>query len=181
MLKFERWRQQNQAYLDKSVTWLRQQLSWHILERSPTQTSAADREAHKAKIAEAKAAMDKAQAMEPPPALVSLAELFDLSPFEQSILLLCAAMELDPDMADLCADAQQSIPERPYPTFALALALFDDEDRDAFSPDAPLRYWQLIEINQPPAQPLFTSALRIDEHIFNHLRGLNSVCGAEFL
>ena len=46
-----------------------------------------------------------------------------LSPFEQDILLLCAAMELDTRIPALCARAQDD-PARPYPTFALALVLF---------------------------------------------------------
>ena len=36
-----------------------------------------------------------------------------------------------------------------------------------------MRYWQLLEINQPGAQPLTTSALRADERIVNYLKGLN--------
>src|SRR5262249_10275609 len=35
------------------------------------------------------------------------------------------------------------------------------------------RHWRLIEINQPGAQPLTTSALRADERIVNFLKGLN--------
>ena len=38
-----------------------------------------------------------------------------------------------------------------------------------------LRYWRLIEINQPGAQPLTASALRADERIVNYLKGLNTL------
>jgi len=31
----------------------------------------------------------------------------------------------------------------------LAFALFDDPDWNALAPNAPLRYWRLLEINQP--------------------------------
>lgn len=110
--------------------------------------------------------------LEPPPALIMLQQRFGLSSFEHDILLLCAAMELDTRIASLCAQAQDD-PHRPYPTFALALALFDDPSWDALSPQRPLRYWQLIEINQPGAQPLTTSALRADERIVNYIKGLN--------
>ena len=92
--------------------------------------------------------MDEAAAMDPPPALHLLSQRFGLSPFEQDVLLLCAAMELDTRIAGLCAQAQDD-PSRPYPTFALALALFDEPAWDALSPERPLRYWRLIEINQP--------------------------------
>jgi SpoVK/Ycf46/Vps4 family AAA+-type ATPase len=124
-------------------------------------------------IAEAARAMDTAAEMEPPPALLILAERFGLSPFERELLLLCAAMELDTSIASLCSLAQGG--NRPYPTFGLALALFDEPVWEALSPERPLRYWRLVEINQPGAQPFTTSALRADERILNYLKGLNYV------
>ncbi|MFZ0062338.1 MAG: ATP-binding protein, partial [Pyrinomonadaceae bacterium] len=124
-------------------------------------------------IAEAARAMDAAAEMEPPPALLILAERFGLSPFERELLLLCAAMELDTSIASLCSLAQGG--NRPYPTFGLALALFDEPVWEALSPERPLRYWRLVEINQPGAQPFTTSALRADERILNYLKGLNYV------
>ncbi|HEX9018577.1 MAG TPA: ATP-binding protein, partial [Anaerolineaceae bacterium] len=61
------------------------------------------------------------------------------------------------------------------PTFALARGLFADPSWDAFSPERPLRQWRLIEINQPGAQPLTTSALRADERIVSFIKGLNYI------
>jgi hypothetical protein len=109
---------------------------------------------------------------DPPPALTLLARRLGLSDFESQILLLCAAMELDTRIASLCARALQDA-SRPYPTFALALRLFEQPAWDAMSPDRPLRYWRLIEINQPGVQPLVNSALKADERIVNYLKGLN--------
>ena len=109
---------------------------------------------------------------EHPTALVLLGNRFGLTAFERSVLLLCAAMELDTRTASLCARAQGD-PSKPYPTFALALTLFDDPAWDVLSPERPLRYWRLIEINQPGAQPLTASALRADERIVNYIKGLN--------
>lgn len=109
---------------------------------------------------------------EHPTALVLLGNRFGLTAFERSVLLLCAAMELDTRTASLCALAQGN-PSKAYPTFALALALFDDPAWDILSPERPLRYWRLIEINQPGAQPLTASALRVDERILNYIKGLN--------
>ncbi|GAB4205445.1 MAG: ATP-binding protein [Roseiflexaceae bacterium] len=123
-------------------------------------------------IAQAEAEMRAAERAEPPPALLVLAKLLDLSPFERDMLLLCAAMELDTRTARLCAQAQDD-PARPYPTFALALALFDDPAWDALSPERPLRFWRLVEIVQPAGQPLTASAVRADERIVNYLKGLN--------
>jgi hypothetical protein len=125
-------------------------------------------------IVEAAKAVDQAAAVEPAPALHILAERFGLSRFERDLLLLCSAIELDTSIASLCNLAQGSI-NRPYPTFALALALFDQPAWEALSPERPLRYWRLVEINQPGAQPLTTSALRADERIVNYLKGLNYV------
>ncbi|HKI06201.1 MAG TPA: ATP-binding protein [Thermoanaerobaculia bacterium] len=123
-------------------------------------------------IAEAAAAMSSAAEADPPPALVLLTQRLGLSRFEREVLLLCAALELDTRVAALCARAQDD-PARPYPTFALALALFDDPAWDVLSPEGPLRRWRLIEINQPGSQPLTTSPLRADERIVNYLKGLN--------
>jgi hypothetical protein len=111
-------------------------------------------------------------AMEPPPALLILGERLDLSRFELQILLLCAALELDTRIAGLCARAQDD-PGRTYPTFALALALFEQPAWEALSPERPLRRWRLIEINQSGALPLTVSPLRADERIVNYLKGLN--------
>jgi hypothetical protein len=123
-------------------------------------------------VAQAAAAMVAAEASEPPPTLVMLSQRLGLDRFERDVLLLCAAMELDTRIAALCARAQGD-PSRPYPTFALALALFDEPTWAALSPERPLRYWRLIEISQPGAQPLTTSPLRADERIVSYLKGLN--------
>ncbi|HEV8580954.1 MAG TPA: AAA family ATPase [Thermoanaerobaculia bacterium] len=123
-------------------------------------------------IAEAAAAMAEAERTDSPPALVLLGQRLGLSRFERDVLLLCAALELDTRIAALCAHAQDD-PARPYPTFALALALFEEPSWDALSPERPLRYWRLLEINQPGAQPLTAAALRADERIVNYLKGLN--------
>jgi hypothetical protein len=71
-------------------------------------------------------------------------------------------MELDTRIASLCARAQTAS-NRPYPTFALAMALIDDPAWDVVSPERPLRRLRLIEINQTGAQPLMTSAVKADE------------------
>jgi hypothetical protein len=118
------------------------------------------------------AAMSEAEAAEPPPALSVLASRMGLSAFERHTLLLCLAAELDPHIGALYARAQQDS-ARPFPTFALALRLFDEPAWEALSPERPLRYWRLLEISQPGAQPLVGSALKADERIVNYLKGLN--------
>jgi hypothetical protein len=110
----------------------------------------------------------------PRPALILLSRLFGLSRFEQDILLLCAGMELDTRIPLLCAQAQDD-PNLHYPTYALAMALFDEPRWDALSPDRPLRHWRFIEVIQSGAQPLTKSPLRADERIVNYIKGMNSL------
>jgi hypothetical protein len=121
-------------------------------------------------LAQAFKELEAAEAATPAPAMIALAESFNLSRFEE-ILLLCAAMELDTGIAAMCADAPGG--QQPYPTFALAMRLFDEPVWSALSPEGPLRHWRLLEINQPGAQPLTTSALRTDERIVNFMKGYN--------
>ena len=125
-----------------------------------------------ADVANAAAAMEVAAEMDPPPAMLILAQRLGLSAFEQRLLILCLGMELDTGVAALCARCQKD-PGRGYPTFALAFALFEGASWEALSPERPLRFWRLIEITQPGGQPLTTSALRADERIVNYAKGLN--------
>ena len=123
-------------------------------------------------VVRAAAAMQAAAEMDPPPASVILGQRLGLSQFEQQLLLLCIGMELDTGIAGLCARCQKDS-ARAYPTFALAFAIFEGASWEAVSPERPLRFWRLIEINQPGGQPLTTSALRADERIVNYCKGLN--------
>jgi hypothetical protein len=140
--------------------------------KTPTLLPAARAHEPGDRVAQATAAMEASSHIDPPPALLILSQRLGLSQFERGVLLLCAAMELDTGIAGLCARAQGDL-NRPHPTFALALTLFDNPAWDALSPESPLRYWRLIEINQPAGQPLTTSPLRADERIVNYLKGLN--------
>ena len=125
-------------------------------------------------LAQAAAEREAAAHVDPPPALLLLAQRFGLSAFERDILLLCAAAELDPGISPLFAAAQGQ-PARNFPTFALAFQAFDEPAWDALSPQRPLRYMRLVEINQPGATPLTASALRADERIVNYVKGLNTL------
>ena len=103
-----------------------------------------------------------------PPRLEQLYTTFNLSDFEQHILLFCIGMEIDPSFEYLCIKACGN-PQRPYPTFGLALEIFPDADWNALTPESPLRHWQLIELSQ--SQTLTKSALKIDENILHYLTG----------
>ncbi len=159
------WEERNGQFLSAALRWLRTLLGRYVEAAEP---GSVDDELDRA-IADM---AQLATGMEPPPALAILASRLGLSRFEEEILLLCAAMELDTRIAPLCARAQGDA-ARPYPTFALALTVFADGAWDALSPERPLRYWRLVEISQAPGQPLTGSALRADERIVNYLKGLN--------
>jgi hypothetical protein len=103
-----------------------------------------------------------------PPALVTLVEIFHLSPFERELLLLCAGIELDSRFLKLCASAQDD-PSKPFPTFSLALALLPEPHWSALTPAGPLRYWRLLEV--VPGSALTQSPLRLDERILHYLTG----------
>ena len=124
--------------------------------------------------ADAAAAREAAANMDPPPALVMLAQRFGLSAFERDTLLLCAAVEYDPGFAAWYARVHGN-PARNYPSFAIALAALDDPSWEALAAHRPLRQDRLIEISQPGATPLTSSALRADERIVSFLKGLNVI------
>lgn len=124
------------------------------------------------RLAEAVAAMEEAEKLDPPPALLILVQRFGLSQFESDLLLLCAAPELDTRIPALCAQAQVE-PDRTYPTFALAFALFDDPAWDVISPERQLRYWKMLEIDQLNGLPLISCPLHLDQRIVDYIKGLN--------
>ncbi len=125
-------------------------------------------------LREAARVREAAAQVDPPPALVVLAQRLGLSPFERDTLLLCVAVEFDPAMAFLYARIQGSA-ARNYPTFGLALSALDDPAWEALSAHRPLRYLRLVEINQPGATPLTSSPLRADERVVDFIKGLNLI------
>lgn len=151
----------------KGCNWFRRSAKVPIRNENPKNTLPTDEE-----IELARQEMVKLEENDPPPALILLANFLGLTRFDRHILAVCASLELDTRIALLCAKAQDD-PNKPYPTFALAFALFDDPDWNVLSPHAPLRHWRLLEINQPGAQPLTGAALAADERIVNYLKGLN--------
>jgi ATPase family associated with various cellular activities (AAA) len=183
----EQWQRGNDEYLSAALAWLRLRLEKLAQTNSPVAVSQPQVE-HRSlfgkrnmvaalpapsgdeELQRTSEAMNAAEARpSPSPSLKLIGDRLGLSTFERQVLLLCSAMELDTRTSELCNAAQN----RPYPTFALALTLFDNPAWDVLSPERPLRYWRLIEINQPAAQPLTTSALRIDERIVNAVKGLH--------
>lgn len=166
------WQQRNETFLAAALQLLRlrlERLAQSIGRQEPLPEK---QRVSEADIIEAAEALTPFETDDPPPALLILGRRLGLSPFEQEVMLLCAAMELDTRMPRLCALAQDE-PSRRYPTFALALALFDEPAWDVLSPERPLRYWRLIRVDRLSAHSLTASPLSADERIVNYIKGLN--------
>ncbi len=108
--------------------------------------------------------------METLPAIDRLTELFALSEFERQIVLLCAGVEMDSELAALCGQARGSA-QRQSVTFGLALAVIPGSHWSALTPARPLRQFRLIEMDA--SQGLTSAPLRIDERILHYLAGVN--------
>jgi hypothetical protein len=148
---FTRSVEENQRALVTALDWLRDRLGRHA----------------------ATAGAERAAGTVPPcPALDAVAAAFSLSPFERATLLLCAGVDLDARVAVACAAAQDE-PDRPYPTFGLALAALPEPHWSALGPDAPLRRWRLVEVGHLSGTPLTACPLRADEHILHLVAGVH--------
>ena len=89
------WLEDNNRYLAVSLMWLRARLRSAVSGGAASKTTGS-------RVPDAGAAdRDSAATTNPPPALLLLAQNFGLSDFERDILLLCAAVELAPDIASL--------------------------------------------------------------------------------
>ena len=106
------------------------------------------------------------------PILDFIAEQFQLSGFERALLLLCAGVELESDFAHLCAVAQDEA-RADYPTFGLALAVLPGAHWSALSPQAPLRYWHLVALDDPSR--ISSARLSVDERLLHFLVGVQSL------
>jgi hypothetical protein len=181
MTDANRWLEANSRYLSAALVWLRLLLEQRTdgatererSTRARTNDKKRDLPSDLPPVHAAAQELERIESEMPsPPSLNLLSDRLGLSKFERNILVLCAAAEFDPTLGDLFARAGGDS-GCAYATFALALSIFEDPAWDALSPHRPLRYWRLIEINQPGSQSLTTSPLRTDERIVNYIKGLN--------
>ncbi len=115
----------------------------------------------KARLTGQDAAETVRPAMEAPPAIAWLSELFGLTPFERDIVLLAAGVEMDSELAAQCSRF----------TFGVAMAVLAEPHWSAFAPSRPLRRYRLIDVE--PGHGLTAAPVRIDERILHYLAGLN--------
>ncbi|WP_020160080.1 ATP-binding protein [Methylobacter marinus] len=167
----------NQTFLKAALEWLRLLLQsrtpaveekpkpWWCRRRKHQRISAK-------KLITARQTMDDAAQADPKPAFSLMADKLNLSEFDKDMLLLAAAMEIDPDLPALIA-AWHHDHSRHMPTLALGLSIFDQEKResDALSSCRPLRKFQLLEVHQTGGASLLTANLRIDEYIAGLIKG----------
>ena len=117
------------------------------------------------------ASIHAARAALPHPAAIdTLTEAFGLSAFERDLLLLVAGVEMDAELARLCAVAQGQS-QRPHASFGLALAALENSHWSALAAVASLRRWRLIEVDA--GSGLVAGKLRIDERVLHYLAGVN--------
>jgi hypothetical protein len=146
------WTEANQRYLAAEFARLKARLA------------GGDAAASAQRVSEARAALSR------PAAIDQLAETFGLSSFERDLLLLCAGVEMDAELAAGCAAATGAA-NRPFATFGLALAALADPHWSALTPVRPLRLWRLLELKDE--QALASSRLSIDERVLHYLAGVN--------
>jgi hypothetical protein len=177
----------NQAYLLAGLTWLRACLavdkhkvssdpepksSWPMFRKKQPETLLLTAPPASSAVASARAAFDDAAARRPAPALVELAERVGLSRFETDMLMLLAAMEIDPGLPDLLAALPGPTSLR-APSFGLAMSLFAEARWDVLSPHRPLRALRMVELHQAGPTALLNAPLRIDERIGAFIKGIN--------
>jgi AAA+ superfamily predicted ATPase len=105
----------------------------------------------------------------PAPALGQLATLLGLSLFEQEVLVLGVAAEMDRSLGAVCATLNGN-PQQTFPTFRVALSALAEPHWQSLMPTAPLRHWHLIDL--ATGTELTQARLRIDERILHELMGL---------
>ncbi len=151
------WQEANQHYMAAAIAPIRRTLQQHSKQSSPSEPDSLTANDYELST----------HAWNTPPALESLCQCFDLSPFERAVVLLCAGIELQADWGQLCAAAGP--PYQPVPTFGLAQQVLASSHWSAFLPTGALRHWQIIEVG--PSNALLTSPLRLSERILHELLG----------
>ncbi|MBU0595989.1 ATP-binding protein [Candidatus Bipolaricaulota bacterium] len=114
------------------------------------------------------------------PALEVVSHLLGLTPFEQDVLLLCAAPCLDPGFERILAYVQDDA-RRTYATPHLAMLLFADSEEigytawESFLPGAPLRRFRLVTMltGLSPGAASVACPMHLDAKTADYLRGID--------
>jgi len=136
------WAEANQSLLLAEFARLKRQLGVEVSARTPTTDEARKLLANW------------------PSAIERLCSIFRLTKFERDLLLICAGVEMDSDLAG-----------RAPVTFGLAMGALSDPHWSALTPARPLRAFQLVQMDA--ARTLTTAPLRIDERVLHFIAGTN--------
>lgn len=96
-----------------------------------------------------------------------MAEQFNLCELETELILLCVLVQLDGQMASLCAELIKSY----QPSLELAAQLLNRGEAITLSPSSPLRYWKMLALLDTKVLQL--SPLILDESVFHYVCGEN--------
>ena len=106
----------------------------------------------------------------PPPTLpeplARLAARFGLGAFDCGVLILCAAVEWDPQVAALCS-ALQGDSTRRWASYGLAVDVIADGTWTRLSPNCALRRWRLVDVS--PGAGIRSARLCVDERMLLYL------------
>ncbi|MCB9286249.1 MAG: ATP-binding protein [Lewinellaceae bacterium] len=165
----EQWTSLNQQYLLAAFELIRLEMASYQLRKE-------GKEEEKRLAQQKKTVQDKMSQLEEgmavEPAILTVARIFKLSHFEKQFLLLCAGMELDTELGRLAHELQGGAAP-PAITFGLALSALPEGHWSALSPNEPLRYWQLIELEK--TRQLTNAPCVIDEHLLHYLLGISQL------
>jgi hypothetical protein len=176
------WSQANSTYLQAELSRLRVRAAMFARKRGrggDVITEGELRERLAARARDAHESRARLSAAGEPAALETLAELFELEPFEKDVLLLALASELDPSFEDVFASLQEDARKR-RPTTRLCLALAEDDagawvnGREYFAPEAPLRRHQLV-VFDAGTEPALERGLSVDRRVADYLAGVDGV------
>ncbi|WP_299621919.1 ATP-binding protein [Pelagibius sp.] len=156
------WHARNQAYLASCLATVRARLALALVRGGDKETETEET------LTEALAARRAQADFAPASAIGRLTQAFDLTDFEAELLVLCAGVELDPEIARLTAQIRSGA-DRGEASFAVALSALADPHWSAISPGRPLRYWRCLQLQGPSA---VRSSLQIDERTLSFLLGI---------
>jgi AAA+ superfamily predicted ATPase len=114
------------------------------------------------------------------PGIDALAARFDLTSFEQEVILLCLAPELDPAFDRLYAYLHNDA-TRCFATPHLAITALDSEAaagsaRASFLPGASLRRWRIVSLSPASSSgTLITTAMRLSERVIYYVLGIHHI------
>lgn len=104
--------------------------------------------------------------------LDALQDAFELSDFERRVVALALAVEVDTEVAALCA-RRHGDPARPHATFRIALDTLEDPHWSAVAPEGPLRRFGVVELGVGGV--LTSRPLGLPERILHGLLGADAL------